>query len=79
MNTQYSIFPLQQAYNEMKDYITDDWLKVRVIHRADDILVHLEPSDTIPDDVDMEQYLCEQADSIHDDFGEWFPHLTHPP
>jgi hypothetical protein len=72
MNTQQTLFPIFSAHDELKDYITDKWLSIRVIHTEGMILIHIEPSDTIPDDVDVEQFLWEQADSYYDDVQEWF-------
>ena len=78
MKQQMPIFPVYDAYTQLKEYITDDWLSVRVIHQLDEvfIIIHIEPSDAMPDDVDMEYYLWEQTDTYADEFVEWFPHLN---
>ena len=80
MKQQMPIFPVQDAYEQVKDYITDNWLKVRAHHILGDndnfILIYIEPSDDMPDDCPMEQYLWEQTDCYADDFAEWFPYLN---
>ena len=77
MTIQQSLFPVCDAFRQVQGYITCKWMRVRYIQPTTDmILIHIEPSDDIPDDVDMEYYLMEQADVYADDFAEWFPHLN---
>ena len=74
---QQSLFPVCDAFRQLKGYIDSTWLSVRYIQPTTDmILIHIEPSDDIPDDVDMEYYIWEQTDVYADDIAEWFPHLT---
>ena len=77
MFQQMPIFPLHDAYNQVKDYWNDEWLSIRVIMSDHDmIIIHIHPSDDMPDDVDMETYLCEQTDTYADDYSGWFPYLN---
>ena len=77
MIQQMPIFPLHDAYTQLKEYITEEWLSVRVVLSEETmIIIHIEPSDAMPDDVDMEQFLWEHTDMYADDFAEWFPHLN---
>ena len=77
MLKQMPMFPVHQAFGEIQDYIESEWLSVRYcMVDMDTIIIHIEPGDDIPDDVDVEYMLMEQTDVYADDFAEWFPHLT---
>ena len=68
MTTQQTLFPMIEAYNQLKDYITDDNLKIRVVDTLGMILIHFEPAN---EDV-YDEYVWEQADLHYDDVREWF-------
>ena len=77
MTIQQSLFPVLDAYNEIKDYITCKGLSVRYTQPcADMVMVHLHPSDDLDYKGDVNYFLMEQADMYADDFAEWLPHLT---
>ena len=68
MTTQQTLFPMIEAYNQLKDYITDDNLKIRVVDTLGMILIHFEPAN---EDV-YDEYVWEQADCYYDDVRDWF-------
>ena len=70
MTTQQCLFPLNEAYHELKDYdvMVDEALSCRITRpTTDQMWIHIEPQE----DTSLD-YLFERADCFCDDVREWF-------
>jgi len=68
--TQLNLFPILNAYSELKGYITDPDLSVRVCLTPSEVWIHIEMEEE-----QWEGYLYEQAECYAMDIGEWFSDL----
>ena len=74
MTNQLNLFPLLDAYSQLKGYITDPDLQVRVVLLENlphnEVWIHIEMNE------EWEGQLFEQAECYAEDITEWFSHLT---